>query len=142
MKNITKKEWLFLIAYSACLMIVTIVLVCLRFYGFSLFTAIPIAFFLPIIITEVDTPKEIDKHVAKMVILIVLRYLMMIAGCLIPTLVWFNISWIHNSVSAYAILIPPTEILILYIISIVFTYMNENNSSKMIVNNKDKINTK
>ncbi|MFA6861856.1 MAG: hypothetical protein WCR56_05750 [Bacilli bacterium] len=130
MKNISKQEWIVLLSYSLLAILATIIVVFLKLYGFAVFIGIPIAFFIPIVLTQVYTPADVSKHIAKEVILIVLRYVFMILSCLIPALIWYLVPWIKESVNAFAILIPPSEILVLYIISIIFTYFNAGNEEK------------
>ena len=130
MKNISKPEWIVLLSYSLLAILATIIAVCLKFYGFAIFIGVPVVFFIPIVLTQVYTPADVSKHIAKEVILIILRYVFMILSCLIPALIWYEVSWIKESVNAFAILIPPSEILVLYIISIVFTYLKSKTEEK------------
>lgn len=108
----------------------TITFLCLGMYGVTLFTAIPMAFLIPIHLTFFYQPGESGKSYVFIYLLSFARLLCMTLAILIPALIWNFIPWIKEGVNALWIIFPASEVLFVYIINIVCMYQTSRQEEK------------
>ena len=84
----------------------SIVFLCLGMYGEMMFFVLPSIFLVPIFLSFYKIPKKTNRHPFLLFLSFLLRYLLDIAAIVLPSLLWFLIPELKESVSNIFNLVP------------------------------------
>ncbi len=117
-----KKKILFLIFSLLYLGIIvpSIVFLCMGKYGEAMFFLLPSIFLIPIFLSFYKIPQKTNRHPFLLFLTFLLRYLLDIVAIVLPSLLWFLIPELKESVSNIFNLVPFFEVFLVYNIVIVF----------------------
>ncbi len=104
----------------AGIFIPSVIFLCLSMYGEMMFFLFPSVFLVPIFLTFYKIPKKTNRHPFLLFLSFLLRYLLDIAAIVLPSLLWFLIPELNESVSNIFNLVPFFEVFLVYNIVIVF----------------------
>lgn len=126
MKNKYLFEKITFISIYGVLVLITLILVLTKFYGEALFVGFPGIVLFPIYLTFYFQNKERKSYVKSMLFCSVIRFILILAGIIIPACIWNYNSWIKESTNGYMMIIPAAEILFVYtLVMIHFTKLGK-----------------
>lgn len=128
MKIINKKSLIILI-FGIAVAITAIFFTCFNLFKELIFVFIPLPFSI-IAYLSFEYPKDIQKHNAKLVFSIIIRYLSIALAIVIPMLLRQFIP-IFNDINPFMIFVPMSEVLLIYILNIVLSTISLNHFKKV-----------
>ncbi len=102
------------------ILIPSIIFLCLGKYGEMMFFLLPSLFLVPIFLSFYKIPKKTNRHPFLLFLSFFLRYLLDILAIVLPSLLWFLVPELKESVSNFFNLVPFFEVFLVYNIVIVF----------------------
>ena len=122
MKNQKRILTITFIVLYALVLSFSILFLVLQKYFVLLFVTYPSLFLIPLYLTF-DMFKKKDYHLGFYIGLsIFLRFLLILLATLLPSLLWGLVESVKEGVSVYYIFIPFIEIIIIYIINVIFNF--------------------
>lgn len=125
MKKEPKYSLLFLGPVYFVIILATIILLSLQKWAYSVIVVLPTLFLYPIWLTFIKSRDYQGKKKAPHYLLRFLRYLLVILAILIPALLYSYVPFFFSALHGFSLLIPPSEVLILYRLIIPETLMIE-----------------
>ena len=125
MKKEPKHSLLFLGPVYFVIILATIILLSLQKWAYSVIVVLPTLFLYPIWLTFIKSRDYQGKKKATHYLLRFLRYLLVILAILIPALLYSYVPFFFSALQGFSLLIPPSEVLILYRLIIPETLMIE-----------------
>ena len=123
MKKITAKQYIVYFIYLAICLLAGIITLALGYYYAAIFILPPLIFSFPIFISFFLI--DLEQPIFKTIILSLSRYLSVLAMVLLPLLLHLFVPAVNENTSIYLSLIPASEALVLYIISLILSIKNK-----------------
>lgn len=123
MKKITAKQYIVYFIYLAICLLASIITIALGYYYAAIFILPPLIFSFPIFISFFLI--DLEQPIFKTIILSLSRYLSVLAMVLLPLLLHLFVPVVNENTSIYLSLIPASEALVLYIISLILSIKNK-----------------
>lgn len=123
MKKITAKQYIVYFIYLAICLLAGIITIALGYYYAAIFILPPLIFSFPIFISFFLI--DLEQPIFKTIILSLSRYLSVLAMVLLPLLLHLFVPAVNENTSIYLSLIPASEALVLYIISLILSIKNK-----------------
>lgn len=123
MKKITAKQYIVYFIYLAICLLAGIITIALGYYYAAIFILPPLIFSFPIFISFFLI--DLEQSIFKTIILSLSRYLSVLAMVLLPLLLHLFVPAVNENTSIYLSLIPASEALVLYIISLILSIKNK-----------------
>ena len=125
MKKEPQYSLLFLGPVYFVIILATIILLSLQKWAYSVIVVLPTLFLYPIWLTFIKSRDYQGTKKAPHYLLRFLRYLLVILAILIPALLYSYVPFFFSALQGFSLLIPPSEVLILYRLIIPETLMIE-----------------
>ena len=122
MKKITAKQYIVYFIYLAICLLASIITLALGYYYATIFILPPLIFSFPIFISFFLI--DLEQPIFKTIIFSLIRYLSLLAMVLLPLLLHLFVAAVNENTSIYLSLIPASEALVLYIISLILSIKN------------------
>ncbi len=122
MKKITAKQYIVYFIYLAICLLAGIITLALGYYYAAIFILPPLIFSFPIFISFFLI--DLEQPIFKTIIFSLIRYLSLLAMVLLPLLLHLFVAAVNENTSIYLSLIPASEALVLYIISLILSIKN------------------
>lgn len=114
MKNFRKSEIItFSVIYSIVLVIALILLILKRF-GEAVFVAFPLLVLFPIYLSFRIQYYNRKLSAGLLIASNIIRFVLIVVGILIPTLIWYFVPAIKESTSKFMVFVPAVEVLGVY----------------------------
>ncbi len=108
---------LFFILYTL-LYTTSIIFLSFGLYCQAIVFSFPTLFLIPIYLTFIKIPNQVDQHVFFLILSILLRFLLSLLAIAIPALLWYFIEPFKNTMNSIFLLVPFFEVMLIYIIII------------------------
>lgn len=122
MKKITAKQYIVYFIYLAICLLAGIITLALGYYYAAIFILPPLIFSFPIFISFFLI--NLEQPIFKTIIFSLIRYLSLLVMVLLPLLLHLFVAAVNENTSIYLSLIPASEALVLYIISLILSIKN------------------
>lgn len=113
-KDEPKCSLLFTMPVYLAAILAAVILLSFRKWAYALIVLIPLVFLYPIWMTFIQSRDYQGKKKFPYYGYILLRYLLVLLCVLIPALLYHYIPFFSDNLTGFSLLIPPSEVLILY----------------------------